>query len=244
VVKQTNTHIVALLRSESEMLAQIQDSFHAMVMARNSRQDNSLHVQHPIDISCFYEELPIPGIGQIVPRESAILPGYISIGIHANHMDMARFRSADDPGFLAVCGELRRWVEAVATTDENPERQPAPAPASAGGLSLLQPSGSGGAPCKIKWACPSHLAFQSFVCVTRLHTIHLPVLVPYTRNAAFTGRSAILDKLHKQPLKSSSQARTALFGLGGIGFVSLFPSGSVILFNLTDDTRNNTGKHR
>jgi len=140
VVKQTNTHIVALLRSDSEMLARIQDSFHAIVIARNSRQDNSLHVQHPIDICCFYEELPIPAIGQIVPRESAILPGYTSIGIHANHMDMARFNSADDPGFLAVCGELRRWVEAV---------------------SLLKPSGSGAAPCKIKWACPSHLIFQS-----------------------------------------------------------------------------------
>ncbi|KAK0627900.1 hypothetical protein B0T14DRAFT_451216 [Immersiella caudata] len=188
-VKQTNTRIVALLRSESEMLARIQESFHAMMMTRNSGKDTGSHVQHPIEISCFYEELPLPGIGRIVPRESAVLPGYISIGIHANHMDMARFRAADDPGFLAVCSELRRWVEAVATTQGKPERQHVPAPGTEGQSLLPESSGSGGA----------------------------VFFVPYPRNAAFTGRSAIIEKLQKQPLQSGSQARTALFGLGGIG---------------------------
>ena len=50
---------------------------------------------------------------QVVPRESAILPGYIPIGIHANHMDMTKFGSVEDPGFVAVCGELRRWVKGL-----------------------------------------------------------------------------------------------------------------------------------
>ncbi|KAB5581194.1 P-loop containing nucleoside triphosphate hydrolase protein [Coniochaeta sp. 2T2.1] len=95
---------VAVLQSESEVLARIQDSFHAMVMARG-RDGSGL-----IDICCFYEELPLPGIGQVVPQHSAILPGHIPIGIRSNHMDMARFAAADDPGFVAVCGELRRWV--------------------------------------------------------------------------------------------------------------------------------------
>ncbi|KAB5515379.1 P-loop containing nucleoside triphosphate hydrolase protein, partial [Coniochaeta sp. 2T2.1] len=104
VAKQTSTENVAVLQSESEVLARIQDSFHTMVMARG-RDGSGL-----IDICCFYEELPLPGLGQVVPQHSAILPGYIPIGIHSNHMDMARFGAEDDPGFVAVCGELRRWI--------------------------------------------------------------------------------------------------------------------------------------
>jgi hypothetical protein len=45
-----------------------------------------------------------------VPSDSAVLPGYTSIGIHYNHMDMTKFGSEDDEGFIAVTGELRRWL--------------------------------------------------------------------------------------------------------------------------------------
>lgn len=46
-----------------------------------------------------------------MPQDSAVLPGYIPIGIRGNHMDMTKFATVDDPGFLAVCGELRRWTK-------------------------------------------------------------------------------------------------------------------------------------
>ena len=59
VVKQTNTEIVAVLQDQSEVLARIQDSFHTMVMALG-RDGSGL-----IDICCFYEELPLPGVGQV-----------------------------------------------------------------------------------------------------------------------------------------------------------------------------------
>ncbi|KAB5513496.1 hypothetical protein GE09DRAFT_1179745 [Coniochaeta sp. 2T2.1] len=104
VVKQTNTEIVAVLQSESEVLARIQDSFHTMVMSRG-RDGSGL-----IDICCFYEELPLLGLGQVVPQHSAILPGYIPIGIRSNHMDMARFAAADDPGFVALVAHSDRIV--------------------------------------------------------------------------------------------------------------------------------------
>ncbi len=42
-----------------------------------------------------------------------MLPGYTAIGIHSNHMNMAKFGSADDPGFQAVCGQLKRWMEDI-----------------------------------------------------------------------------------------------------------------------------------
>ncbi|KAI3326741.1 hypothetical protein HD806DRAFT_488058 [Xylariaceae sp. AK1471] len=42
-------------------------------------------------------------------------------------------------------------------------------------------------------------------------------LVPYPRNDKFVDRAAILGKLQQQPLKSTSQTRASLFGLGGVG---------------------------
>lgn len=42
---------------------------------------------------------------------SAILPAYISIGIHSDHMGMTKFEFERDPGFISVTGELRRWIK-------------------------------------------------------------------------------------------------------------------------------------
>ncbi|KAK4119398.1 hypothetical protein N657DRAFT_650215 [Parathielavia appendiculata] len=150
--------------------------------------------QGQIDITCFFEELPLPGVGQVVPQHSAILPGYIPIGIHSNHMDMARFVSADDPGFTAVCGELRRWIKQI-DTSERRHREP---PAS----DHTGRSGDG------QDGCTSSAA---------------RFLVPYTSNPDFVGRSDILELLksqlgHGQPLTGgASQPRACLHGLGGIG---------------------------
>ena len=43
-------------------------------------------------------------------KDSAILPGYISIGIRGDHSDMAKFSQTNDPGFMAICREIRRWA--------------------------------------------------------------------------------------------------------------------------------------
>lgn len=62
-------------------------------------------------VTCFYEELKYPGIGDvIVSADSAVLPGYMGIGIHAHHKDIARFADENSPGFDSVLGELQRWV--------------------------------------------------------------------------------------------------------------------------------------
>lgn len=50
---------------------------------------------------------------------SAILPAYVSIGIHSNHMDMTKFETEDDPGFISVTGELRRWVKELISMPGN-----------------------------------------------------------------------------------------------------------------------------
>lgn len=57
LLKQTNSEILAVLKSDSEVLARIQDSFHTMI---RSRDQEGLS---PIEITCFFEELPLLGIG-------------------------------------------------------------------------------------------------------------------------------------------------------------------------------------
>jgi hypothetical protein len=59
VLKQTNTEILGVLKSESEVLERVQSSFHTMIRARNQKG------LAPIEITCFYEELPLPGIGVV-----------------------------------------------------------------------------------------------------------------------------------------------------------------------------------
>lgn len=61
-IKQTNTKIVQVLKQDSEVLARIQDSFHTMILSRT--RDTTRTIQ----ITCFYEELPLPGVG-FVGRE-------------------------------------------------------------------------------------------------------------------------------------------------------------------------------
>lgn len=118
LVKKTNSKIVGVLNRDSEVLARIQDGFHTMVKARSSQN------LPPIEITCFYEEMPLPGIGLVVPQDSAILPGYIPIGIHGSHMDMTKFAGSTDPGFLAVCGEMRRWIKDLKPGNKQHANQP------------------------------------------------------------------------------------------------------------------------
>ncbi|KAK9776057.1 putative DUF676 domain-containing protein [Seiridium cardinale] len=99
-----NVKILGVLKRDSEVLARIQGDFHSMI--RNRVKSGCA----PIEITCFYEELAIPLVGEVVPYESAVLPEYTAIGIHSDHREMVRFASQDDPGFISVVGELQRWI--------------------------------------------------------------------------------------------------------------------------------------
>lgn len=59
LIKETNTEIVQVLKADSEVLARIQGSFHTMIRARNKEG------LPPIEITCFFEELPLPGVGLV-----------------------------------------------------------------------------------------------------------------------------------------------------------------------------------
>ncbi|KAL3440856.1 hypothetical protein BJX65DRAFT_289668 [Aspergillus insuetus] len=109
LIKQTNPNILSVLERESEVLARIQNSFHAFIRSKLVTDGKA------VEITSFYEELPLPGIGLVVPLQSAIIRGYPSIGIHATHMGVTKFDTNNDAGFVAIVGELRRWTRQIDT---------------------------------------------------------------------------------------------------------------------------------
>ena len=58
LIKQTNKNILQVLTTNSEILARIQSDFHTMV------RNMSLHGR-VMQITCFYEEFPLPGVGVV-----------------------------------------------------------------------------------------------------------------------------------------------------------------------------------
>ncbi len=75
-----------MLRPGSEMLARVQNGFHSLLRLRSSPGEKS-----PIAVTCFFEEFPLPIVGRVVEADSAVIPGYHSYGIHANHMVGAKY---------------------------------------------------------------------------------------------------------------------------------------------------------
>jgi len=227
LLKQTNPQIIEVLENDSEILARVQDGFHTMVRSRN------LERLQPIEITCFYEELPLVGVGivskilsffflvlnlryKVVPPHSAILPGYTPIGIRSNHIDMTKFADLDDAGFKAVVGELHRWTkEVVAAGNTNLSIAPSIQERQGHAQALQQEQQD--TLCMFR-----NLSKQNFLSL-KLHTI---VLVPYMSNPGFVGRSDILEKVMNalrpslQQKQSNFQARAALFGIGGIGYAT------------------------
>lgn len=60
------------------------------------------------EVTCFYETLGI--LGQlIVNKNSATVAGQHCLPITADHINIVKFGSADDPGFKTLLGELERW---------------------------------------------------------------------------------------------------------------------------------------
>jgi hypothetical protein len=76
--KRTNTRLLETLSPDSEVLAWIQKDFHTMLRSRQKEG------KEPPKITCFYEELPIHGIGEvtrILPRpelDGRIVPSQLT----------------------------------------------------------------------------------------------------------------------------------------------------------------------
>jgi hypothetical protein len=68
----------------------------------------------PLEIACFYEDMPTAKAGGIVivPKDSASLPEVDSYPIHADHDEICRFKNASDSGYRLISQLLRQWIRA------------------------------------------------------------------------------------------------------------------------------------
>lgn len=112
--RRLNQSNLEVLQQKSEVMARIRQDFHTMLRGWTQRKKTE------IVIVCFYEELPVRAVGEIVPKDSATLDGYTSIGIHANHMDMTKFLSDQDPDYRNVVSELQRFIQPCEQLGERP----------------------------------------------------------------------------------------------------------------------------
>jgi protein SERAC1 len=116
IVKSTNKPLLKILQTDDQFLESIQGRFLGMI--RDLREIN-----RRLEVTCFFEELPLPVAGEVVSKASATFPGYNLISIHANHSDMVRFASPDETGYKRVLGELTRWTKELRSSSQN-ERSP------------------------------------------------------------------------------------------------------------------------
>jgi hypothetical protein len=122
LVKSANKSLLGILETDDEFLESIQVEFWSMV--RGLRETG-----RRFEVACFFEELPLLGVGKVVSKESATLEGYAAFSIHANHSDMVRFASAEENGFKRLLGVLASWTEQIALPPD--EGLPGTSPSSA-----------------------------------------------------------------------------------------------------------------
>lgn len=99
-----NPDILADLRPQSRDLELLEHNFRRLLQRRSARSHDQ------IKVFCFYEEVPTFFVGKVVKNSSAILPGYDSEGIQANHRHMTKFSGRNDNDYQKVLYVLKKWV--------------------------------------------------------------------------------------------------------------------------------------
>ncbi|KAK4119713.1 hypothetical protein N657DRAFT_540442, partial [Parathielavia appendiculata] len=69
LVKSANKSLLGILETDDQLLESTQVEFWSMV--RGLREGG-----RGLEVTCFFEELPLPGVGKAVSKESATLEGY------------------------------------------------------------------------------------------------------------------------------------------------------------------------
>lgn len=111
-VKSVNSSLLEILRTNDQTLELIQINFWSMIREQRERG-------RKIEVTCFFEELGVRGVGPVVSKDSATLESYALMSIHANHANMVKFASAEDNGFKRVVGVLGRWESQIGMTDNS-----------------------------------------------------------------------------------------------------------------------------
>lgn len=117
IVKSTNTSLLRILETDDKYLQSVQDRFWSMIREQQK-------AGRDLDVTCFFEELPLSGVGKVVSKDSATFESYSAISIHANHRDMVKFSSVDDSGFKRLLGELIRWESQIRNSATGQPKRP------------------------------------------------------------------------------------------------------------------------
>lgn len=96
-----NGRLLKSLEKEDPLIENVQGRFWSMVRGKHKAGET-------FEVTCFYETKGY--LGQlIVDKSSATVVGQHDLPIIADHINIVKFGSADDPGFNALLGELERW---------------------------------------------------------------------------------------------------------------------------------------
>jgi hypothetical protein len=87
-----------LLKQRSEVLKAVKEVFQQQLTA-----DGALN---HVKVFCFYKTVAVDVVGFVVPEESATMLPHPNCGIDADHMDMTKFSSSHDAGFINLKGVL------------------------------------------------------------------------------------------------------------------------------------------
>lgn len=103
IAESTDVSLLQALQTDKHLLEAVQLGFLSVL------RDPELASR--LQVSCFFEELPMPEIGTIVTKSSATMDGHVAVSIRADHESMTKFSSPDDTGFKRLLAELVRWEQ-------------------------------------------------------------------------------------------------------------------------------------
>ncbi|MCJ1426301.1 Serine active site containing protein 1 [Sticta canariensis] len=113
VGKNTNKEMIKVLIEDSIKLSELGVAFLNFLRSRGESKEPGSKVE----VVCFFEEYPT-SIGVIVSKTSAMIAGYESQSIPADHSEMCKFASKNELGYQRVSNVLRRWTEMIGTPPE------------------------------------------------------------------------------------------------------------------------------
>ncbi|KAJ5882683.1 uncharacterized protein N7473_011117 [Penicillium subrubescens] len=95
-----------------DFIGQGTDQMHDQIIADLGRviEKRDERLLPPIDVTCFFNKGSSLELNSFMGEDSATLPRFPSVGIHANYEDMTKIVDAGDPLFQAICDKLCQWV--------------------------------------------------------------------------------------------------------------------------------------
>jgi hypothetical protein len=117
------SRLVKALQKDSIQLMDMMDKFRHMLVVK----DKSGKSRQRWAIGNFYELEVMPGAKSVIVDQTAAqldaLDKEIQKGVHADHVGMCRFESADNPTFKELCAQIEKLIPKERTAPANPSTE-------------------------------------------------------------------------------------------------------------------------